>query len=244
MLTDLADVLRGGGLPVTEVPGWKTRGYNGNSIYGPYGGLVHHTGTVATAKGDYPTLNTILNGRSNLPGPLAQLGLGRSGMWYVIAAGYCNHAGPVDDPDYANVRAIGVECEHPGGSTPWASVQYSSLIAGCAVLGRHYGIKWRGHKEAAIPKGRKPDPNLNMVTLRNKIAAYKPTTDELEEPMKVQFTNAYEYDKARKEGKTEKQAREIAAVTYNSAEAALAGIGSFLSALLRDVQEIKDKVGL
>lgn len=173
MLTDLADVLRNAGLTVIEVDGWKTRGVNGNRIYGPYGGLVHHTGSRADIPGNYPTLNTIINGRSDLQGPLAQLGLGRDGTWYVIAAGYCNHAGAVDDPDYANIRAIGVECENPGGNTAWPKVQYDSLVAGCAALARHYGFKWRGHKEAAAPKGRKVDPNLNMNTLRNKIAAYK-----------------------------------------------------------------------
>lgn len=196
MLTDLADVLRGAGLTVKEMPGWKTRGVNGWSVNGPFGGLVHHTGTVATAAGDYPSLKVVRSGRSDLQGPLAQLGLGRSGTWYVIAAGYCNHAGPVDDPDYSNARAIGIECENPGGSTPWPTVQYASLITGCSALGRHYGIRWRGHKEAAIPKGRKVDPNLDMVKLRSKIAAYRrpaPTQedDDMKADDKIDLSDAY-----------------------------------------------------
>jgi peptidoglycan hydrolase-like protein with peptidoglycan-binding domain len=40
-----------------------------------------------------PSLRVLIEGRSNLPGPLAQLGLGRDGTCYVIAAGRCNHAG-------------------------------------------------------------------------------------------------------------------------------------------------------
>ena len=56
-----------------------------------YGILCHHTAGAKTL--NMPSLNTILQGRPDLPGPLAHLGLGRDGTYYVIAAGRCNHVG-------------------------------------------------------------------------------------------------------------------------------------------------------
>lgn len=177
-LTDLADVLRAAGLNVVEIDGWKTRGWRGGTTRDgglltakPLGGLVHHTGTPASALGNYPTLNTIIRGRSDVAGPLAQLGLGRDGTWYVVAAGRANHSGAVDDQRYFNAYAIGVEAEHPGGGAEWPAGQYDSYVKGCAALGRRYGITWRGHKEAAVPKGRKPDPTFGMDKFRADVAA-------------------------------------------------------------------------
>lgn len=175
-LTWLADVLRGAGLTVIEEPGWKTRGFAhasspGGALVGLTGGLVHHTGGSALAAGDYPLLRYITYvGRSDAPPPLSQLGLGRAGAWYVLAAGRANHSGAVDDPRYANPRCVGVEAEHPGGSAPWPSVQYRSYVTGCAALALYSGITWRAHKEAAIPYGRKPDPNFDMNRFRANVA--------------------------------------------------------------------------
>lgn len=176
-LTDLADVLRAAGLPVIEVPGWKTRGAivrattPDGGLIAVTGGLVHHTATPAYRAGDYPSLGIVRDGRSDVPGPLAQLGLGRSGTWYVIAAGRANHSGAVDDVRYSNPQCIGVEAEHPGGSAPWPAEQYASYVRGCAALGKHYRITWRAHKEAAVPYGRKPDPNFDMDTFRRNVLA-------------------------------------------------------------------------
>lgn len=177
-LTDLADILRAAGLQVVEVSGWQRRGYRMSStpdggLLDVRGGLVHHTATAATyAPGeDYPTMRVILGGNGRTPGPLSQLGLGRAGTWYVIAAGRCNHSGAVDQVSYSNPYAIGVEAEHPGGSLPWPAVQYQAYVRGCAALGAAYKIKWRGHKEAAVPYGRKVDPTFDMDEFRRDVAA-------------------------------------------------------------------------
>ena len=89
MLTDLADVLRSADLNVIEEPGWKTRGHGVMASVKSI--LCHHTAGPAT--GDYPSLQIVRDGRPDLSGPLAQLGLSRSGLWYVIAAGRSYHAG-------------------------------------------------------------------------------------------------------------------------------------------------------
>lgn len=175
-LTELADVLRAAGLDVEEVPGWKTRGHTttyGRPVYmeEPTGILCHHTATSASATGDYPSLRIVRDGRPGLPGPLAQLGLGRSGKWYVISAGIAYHAGTTSDQRYRNERCIGIEAEHPGGTAPWPKAQYDSYVKGVAALKAHFkkvGGRVAGHKEQTPGK---PDPNFDMGDFRAAVVA-------------------------------------------------------------------------
>lgn len=177
MLTDLADVLRAGGLRVVEVPGWKTRSGDGDDFVAVKGILCHWTATNPAASGDYPTLNTILHGNGSTPGPLSQLGLGRDGTWYVIAAGVCWHAGTTDRVASDNYHAIGVEAEYHPNQGAWPEAQQRSYERGVAVLQRHYKVplnEVRGHYEAAIPYGRKDDPKTlpgGMPGFRQRVAA-------------------------------------------------------------------------
>src|SRR3954470_7068547 len=88
-LTWLAEVLEDAGLKVAEQPGWRIRGR------GPMGsgrGIICHP-PAGPANGTMPSLSLITNGRPDLSGPLAQLGLGRDGTFFVVAAGRANHAG-------------------------------------------------------------------------------------------------------------------------------------------------------
>ena len=172
MLTDLADILKKAGLKVVEVAGWKTRGHGVMSSV--KGIICHHTAGPAT--GDYPSLNVVRDGRPDLKGPIAQLGLGRTGTWYVIAAGKAWHAGSTkDDSLYGNSNAIGIEAEGVGlpatntGHAKWPEVQYQSYIKGVKALQKAYGVptsRVLGHKEAAVPAGRKIDPNFSMAEFR------------------------------------------------------------------------------
>lgn len=172
MLTDLADILRNAGLNVVEVDGWKTRGHG--VMASAKGILIHHTAGPAT--GDFPSLRVVRDGRSDLAGPLSQLGLGRTGTWYVIAAGRSYHAGAtIDDSIFGNSNAIGIEAEATGspatntGHAHWPDVQYESYVRGVKALQAAYGIptsRVLGHKEAAVPAGRKPDPNFSMPEFR------------------------------------------------------------------------------
>lgn len=171
-LTWLAGVLKDAGLKVAEVPGWESRGRAemGNTV----GVICHHT--AGPAAGNMPSLTTLINGRTGLPGPLSQLGLGRDGTYYVIAAGRCNHAGEGQwqDRTAGNSSFIGIEGENTGkASDVWPDVQMDAYHRGVAAILKQIGQPAEfcaGHKEYALPPGRKPDPVFDMPAFRMKVA--------------------------------------------------------------------------
>lgn len=168
-LLDLVTAVRKSGLAVVEVEGWQTRGH------GPMEGLpfcviCHHTAGPAT--GEFPSKNVVVNGRPDLDGPLSNLGLGRSGTVYVIAAGLAYHAGPTFEFWQSNGWSIGIEAEATG-KDPWPSVQVNAYARLCRALCDHYSLSYDcvlGHKEVAKPLGRKIDPNFDMTAFRSAVA--------------------------------------------------------------------------
>lgn len=173
-LTWMPAVLLEAGLKVAEVKGWQSRGRA--QVRQTLGVMIHHT--AGPAAGNMPSLGTLIDGRSNLRGPLSQLGLGRDGTWYVIAAGRANHAGEgnwrgiVD----GNAHFIGIECENTGQpqDLPWPDVQMIALRQGVAALLQHIerDANWcMGHREYALPVGRKPDPRWDLDRFRDEVAA-------------------------------------------------------------------------
>lgn len=172
-LTWLPEVLEGAGLKVAEVPGWIDRGVGD---IGPIRGVIcHHTAGSAT--GNMPSLGVITNGRPGLQGPLAQLGLGRDGTFFVVAAGRAQHAGVGKWANLAtgNSNFIGIEAENTGkADDPWPEVQLEAYRRGVAAILRKIGADQTmccGHKEYALPQGRKPDPLFDMVAFRQDVAA-------------------------------------------------------------------------
>jgi peptidoglycan hydrolase-like protein with peptidoglycan-binding domain len=170
----LPHVLMDAGLKVATVDGWENRGRGDMGRIA--GVLCHHTAGPRT--GNMPSLKIIRDGRDNLPGPLSQLGLGRDGTYYVIAAGRCNHAGAGiwNGVTNGNSSFIGVEAENTGlaNDFPWPAVQVDAYQRGVAAILRHLNIGvgcCAGHREYALPAGRKPDPSLDMTTFRSSVAA-------------------------------------------------------------------------
>lgn len=171
-LTWLPEVLESAGLKVAEQPGWRTRGRG--DMGRVLGVMCHHT--AGPPQGNMPSLHVITNGRANLSGPLAQLGLGRDGTFYVVAAGRANHAGEGkwQDVTTGNSSFIGIEAEHTGKpEDSWPPVQMDAYRRGAAALLAKVGatpIMCCGHKEYALPKGRKPDPTFDMDEFRAGVA--------------------------------------------------------------------------
>jgi peptidoglycan hydrolase-like protein with peptidoglycan-binding domain len=184
-LTWLATVLENAGLKVAECPGWQNRGRP--SPMGVVKGVMcHHT--VGPQNGNMPSLGLLIKGSSKLVGPLSQLGLGRDGTFYIVAAGRCNHAGEGfwKGETNGNGSFIGIEAENTGGSKnppgpkdppfdPWPAVQLDAYRRGVAAILRHIGASAEmccAHREYALPKGRKPDPHtIDMDQFRNGVNA-------------------------------------------------------------------------
>lgn len=179
MLTELADVCRRAGLATTEVSGWRTRGHG--PMHPPETVVCHHTAGPAT--GNMPSLHTVVYGRSDLPGPLCNLALGRDGTVFVVAAGMAYHAGAVRQTTMGNSYSIGIEAEATGRDS-WPAIQMEAYALLCRALCDAYGIpvaRVLGHKEVCAPPGRKTDPNFDMAAFRRRITNLEddmPLSDE------------------------------------------------------------------
>jgi hypothetical protein len=176
-LTWLPEVLEDAGLKVAEQPGWRTRG---RGDVGTIRGVIcHHTAGPLT--GNMPSLDLVTNGRADLGGPLAQLCLGRDGTYFVVAAGRANHAGAGNWQGIAtgNSSFIGIEAENTGLTSgpkaePWPEVQMDAYRRGVAAILKKIGadpIMCCGHREYALPAGRKPDPTFDMPAFRAAVGA-------------------------------------------------------------------------
>src|SRR5262245_42738289 len=170
----LPDVLKAAGLKVDPVDGWQSRGRG--DVGKILGVLCHHT--AGPKNGNMPSLDILIKGRPDLPGPLAQLGLARDGTYFVIAAGKANHAGKGNWKGVVNgnTNMIGIEAENTGlpNDSPWPAVQIDAYHRGVAAILKHVGKAsdfCAGHKEYALPRGRKSDPNFDMIPFRSAVAA-------------------------------------------------------------------------
>lgn len=175
-LVDAANAaVRGTAMQVYVQGGWSTRGHGGMTMV--EGVVGHHTGTPASSLGDFPTLGTIVNGRSDLPGPLATYGLGRGGHIYVVAAGMSYHAGESAYAGYKslNDKFLGIEAESPGDGT-WTPEQlfmYPRLVGELLRFMKRGVDRYCSHRTCATPAGRKPDPTgISDSWMRDQVAAY------------------------------------------------------------------------
>lgn len=177
--------------------GWQTFARPGS--WSPVGVIVHHT----AGRND---LNTVIHGRPDLPGPLANLYVDRDAPWTVtlISGGRCNHAGagaarvldevrqdvaPVGDAlarglidgPVGNGLFYGLEAENMGdGVQHWPVPQLEAIAATCAALCRLHG--WSANRVIAHREWtrRKPDPRgVSMPALRARVAALIAQEDDM-----------------------------------------------------------------
>jgi hypothetical protein len=93
------------GVEYREIPGWEhwERDDETGLKFGPvYGFIIHHTGDDAPDGADRALIH---NGRTGLPGPLAQLGGNDDGVLDLHSAGRANHAGGGDPRVLEAVKA-------------------------------------------------------------------------------------------------------------------------------------------
>ena len=162
------------GVKYKKVSGWASRGHG--SMGSIRGIVAHHT--AGPKSGNSPSLNVVAYGRPGLSGPLAQLFLARDGTVYLVAAGVSYHAGRVNNSNFTNSHALGIEAENTGLSndSPWPAHQVDAYAKLCKALCDEFGLstsRVRGHKEVCSPRGRKIDPTLNMSQFRKKVGGAK-----------------------------------------------------------------------
>jgi hypothetical protein len=147
------------------------------------GVVCHWTATPDTVRPSdpYPSLSIVRDGRTGLPGPLAQLGLRRDGAVLVIAAGLSYHAGEGYWPGIGangNADTIGVEAEE-GGDGDWTLEMLDAYPRLALGLHLHYRFPLSnviGHNEWAprrkVDISRWPDGMAGFrARVRNLLAA-------------------------------------------------------------------------
>ena len=167
----LERAVKNAGVKYKKVSGWASRGHG--TMGSIQSVICHHT--AGPKSGNSPSLNVVAYGRPGLSGPLAQLFLARDGTVYLVAAGISYHAGRVSSNRYANSHAIGIEAEATGLDS-WPAHQIEEYAKLCKALCKEFGLstsRVQGHKEVAVPRGRKPDPNFSMSDFRKKVGGAK-----------------------------------------------------------------------
>lgn len=165
-LTWLAAELRAAGLDVWESPGWETR--QTRDGFDPQGVVCHHTAT-SSAWADGHVYYLLRDGRRDLAGPLAQIGIERDGTVVLVAAGRCNHNGY---GEWGN-DSVGIEAYNDGVGEPWPEAQLDAYRRTCAVICRHFGWssdRVKAHRET--DPSRKVDPaGIDMTRFRTAVTA-------------------------------------------------------------------------
>jgi hypothetical protein len=151
---------------VLESPGWETRGRGPMS---PGWCVIHHTAAEHDIDG------MLIEGRPDLSGPLCNFAFHRDATLVLIASGRANHAGVAS---VSSDESYGIEATGPvpvSASGPGAFPQYAGYAKLAAAVRIHHG-SWTtgrvvGHKEIALPAGRKVDPMFAMGAFRTAVAA-------------------------------------------------------------------------
>ena len=172
-MTQASDLMVKRGLTVKESNGWEKRGrpYSFNPTKGV---ICHHTAAAEDID------NVLINGRSDLPGPLCHWALHKNGDVVLIAAGYANHAGASKSGYPSNSNGWGIEATGPVpnnsayGESAFPNYDEYIVMVNCIVEVGGWGVSIQtvpGHKDSCDPPGRKPDPHFDMNTFRSRVAS-------------------------------------------------------------------------
>lgn len=184
LYTRLLRAVKASGLPYTVVGGAASRGRGTMRSIETI--TLHHTATPRSyaRSQDYPTFNVVKNGRPELPGPLAQLGLARSGRVILFASGIANHAGRSRAASMTNPHAVGIEAE--GANEKWPAAQYNAYVRLVRALLDEFDLptsRALRHAETCSPAGRKVDASFDGNAFRRGVNALTRTTPTTPAPV-------------------------------------------------------------
>ena len=144
LATWLPAAFRKWGVRFALVEGWEDRGRPMSTGYfDPNALLNHHTGTTSSEEKPAPSLATVVNGRSDLSGPLCQVATDYNGLTYIVAAGRANHAGTAkaamgNPSGDGNAMYIGNEIM-TSGLQRMPKAQYDAVVLVSAAILDHFG---------------------------------------------------------------------------------------------------------
>jgi hypothetical protein len=139
---NLASALRAAGVRVQETPGWRTR--RAQNRFVPVGTMLHDTGNSGS-------LEVIVDGRPDLPGPLANLFITKDGVVHLVSAGCCHHAGPGSSVVLKEIQA---------GCAPTADAAARDLVADIGGNRFFYGIEVQNLSDGMDPY---PDEQVEAI---------------------------------------------------------------------------------
>lgn len=174
----MAERLRLFGLPVIEIPGWQDRGAEMGDVYGSGN---HHT-ACAPGLAAAPSLQVVIHGRPDVPGPLCNGLQGRDNAIRVVAAGRANHGGIGSwHGRSGNSHHFGLEIEYCGLLDHGRLVEnfdltrFDTAARWHAALGYYHGYSaaevWQ-HFQYAEPPGRKIDLLRAALDLHGGVDAF------------------------------------------------------------------------
>lgn len=198
---ELVAALRAEGLTVIEYKNWRTHNRNSKGPFSNINGvMLHHTASRgSTPQQEADSVSLCYYGYPELPGPLCQAVIAKSGRVYMVGHGRCNHAGG-GDPDVlqavideryndrppvprrgnaggvdGNARFIGAECINLGdGKDPWPATQVDAMVRFSAAVCRLKGWTSKStiaHREWSKDKPDPAGPGMpTMPQMRAKIA--------------------------------------------------------------------------
>lgn len=226
------DLMRSWGFTVHEAAGWETRDAEPRTGYAPGMLYVEHHDASTKLSGNWGALAYIINNR------LANIVTARDGQIMLCAAGVCWHAGVGAWGDIpangANPRSLGNEVCN-SGSEPYDPRCTEAIVAtekAWAIVSGRDHTRVIGHKEWAMPRGRKSDPSIDMNWRRSQVAAFQPeddmplTNDDIAKIAKA----VWEYNLGRTKGGTERDPVDVPAETA----------GNRLSAIRRNSLGVRD----
>ena len=235
----MPQVLRDAGVDVYVMPGAETRSTRSSGLT-PRGVVWHHTATGPNWS-DASVAALLRDGRRDLVGPLAHVGVERDGTWVIVALGRTNHNG------YGlwGNDSIGLEFYNNGIGEPWPDAQVDSGVRGIAAILDHLGFiaaRLKGHKETD-PR-RKIDPaNLDMNELRLRVANYSGDDDVTPEDIEAiaLVTAATTLKLLQEKGDTIRGLR-VAEDTYDKAIAPAGGWPNLLAHYSTDGESLADAI--
>lgn len=242
----MADEYRAAGLEVIEIEGWKNRGRPASTgHFDPRGPeTVHHTGSTSSRLVPRPSLNTLIVGRSDLPGPLSQKATDYHGVVILIAAGRANHAGRVGKRGVpgmplgadGNALALGDEVM-TNGIQALTPAQRRSIAIQSAVDLAHFGhddADYAHRHEDISSTGKWDLGSLTTDQLRDDVRA---ALEEIDMPSAEEIARAVWNQQLRAAGGDRVRAGRLLVQTHNRSD-----VGRRLRAIAADLAELTDHV--